>query len=214
MPTLAVNPGGKGGPNIQAPFGQMAGRSFGGGLGGYGGMSQFTGRKRPWLGGFIGQDQGTIGGGPQLPNPFTGGFGNIAGNVLGRISGHQPGVGDRNPIPGWPGDNPISDGQGGMGPRQLINYQGLPGFNSFQDSFPPGPIAGRRRIDMDPGQYGQGLQYKDPAMLQQLSNTTMSMRGAGVYGRGRMSGGQGYSESAPGDALRRLLMARLGGGGL
>ena len=120
-------------------------------------------------------------------------------------------IGPRNPLPGWPGDNPIADGQGGMGPRQLINYRGLPGFKSFQDSFPPGPIPWRRRIDMDPGQYGQGLQYRDPAMLQQLSDATMGYRNRGT-GPQRQFSGQGFGLSDPSDALRRLLMARIGGG--
>jgi hypothetical protein len=223
---------GKGQPNIQPPFGAMTGRTFGGGGGGFmGGVSsQFSGmRKRPLFGDLMGQGRGGIRGQqPQVP----GGLGGFGGGAFNALQGDQPlggfargalgklqdpppdNIGGRVPIPGWPGDFPIADGQGGMGPRQLINYQGLPGFNSFQDSFAPGPIPGRRRIDMDPGQYGQGLQYKDPAMLQQMSDRVMS-NGAtrGRFSRGGRGVGQGFGEGYPGDALRRLLEARTGGGG-
>ena len=160
----------------------------------------------------MGQERGEI---RQPVDPYAGQGGFMQG-MLAEMGTYQPkDIGGRNPLPGWPGDNPGGDGQGGMVPRQLINYQGLPGFSSFQDSFPPGPIAGRRRIDMDPGQYGQGLQYKNPAFLQQMSDSTVA-RGAqrGRFSGGRFSGGQGFGEGYQGDALRRLLQARLGGGGL
>jgi len=171
-------------------------------------MSQFGGmRKRPWLGGLMGQDRGEIGGGGSLPNPFTGGLGAIAGNVIGRISGHQPGVGDRNPLPGWPGDAPISDGQGGMTPVHPISYRNLPGFSTFSRSNPDDPYYKRRFGQID---ISNPLQYKDPAMLQQLSDATMAFRG--TRQPGRSFGGQGYGEGYPGDALKRLLQARLGGG--
>lgn len=199
---------GRGQPNIQAPFGQMSGRALGGSLGGY---SQFYGqRKRPLLGGgdLIGQDRGEV---LQPPGPSR------PGGFFGAINDQfnppaLPPVGGRNPLPNWPGDNPIANDEGGFGQRQLIDYRGLPGFSGFQESFSPLSIPGRRRIDMDPGQYGQGLQYKDPGMLQQLSAKTQAFRAYG-RGAGRSGGmGQGFGEGYPGDALKRLLMARLGGG--
>lgn len=201
---------GRGQPNIQAPFGAMSGRAFGGGGMGYGGSQYYGGKKRPLLGGgdpLIGTERGQV---QQPPGPSR------PGGFFGAINDQfnpppLPPVGGRNPLPNWPGDNPIANDEGGYGPRQFINYRGLPGFSGFQESFQP-TIPGRRRIDMDPGQYGQGLQYKNPAMLQQLSDKTMAFRSYG-RGAGRSGGmGQGFGEGYPGDALRRLLMARLGGG--
>lgn len=154
-----------------------------------------------------------IGNQPYIPP--TPGSGYTPGGATGGEIGTEGGSGGGIPgVPGWPGDNPIGGGPGGMGPRQLIDYRGLPGlFRGFQDSFARSTIPGRRRIDMDPGQYGQGLQYKDPGMLRQLSDRTVALLGARRGLGGRVPGvRQGAAEGYPGlltEEMRRRLFGIL-----
>lgn len=103
-------------------------------------------------------------------------------------------------------------GRGSLGPQEaapandMLNiYRGLPGFTPLEMN--KGEVPSRFRIASGVGQSQTGF-----GRLQQLSDATMRYRGMGA-GAGRGSfGQQGFGEGYQGDALRRLLMARLGGG--
>ena len=182
MPTIAVNPGGRGGPNVQAPWGGMVSRGFGGGMGqGYGSMFDPMRRR--------------LGAGRIDPNMRDPNY-------------QQPSL--QNPYDPYE-DKPY--GRGTEGPQEagptndMLNiYQGFPGFNPLEMN--KGQVPSRFRISSGVGQSATGF-----GRLQQLSDATMRYRGMGG-GRGFQGGmGQGFGEGYPGDALKRLLEARLGGGG-
>lgn len=156
--------GGRGGPQIQAPFAQMMGR-FGGGFGGQG-YGSLSAMRRRMLGAapFPGQP-----GGPPPPiDPGAGrGLPNIQAPLPRQIMG---------PETGW---------------RQDLNEVG----------FVPEQISQLRGKRMFPG----------PERLHEVGETLRSLRG-GSYGPAPLNSSGGFGEGYPGDALKRLLMARLGGG--
>ena len=103
-------------------------------------------------------------------------------------------------------------GRGDAGPQEaaptndMMNiYRGLPGFNPLMMS--KDQVPSRFRVSSGVGQSSTGF-----GRLNQLSDAAMRYRGMGQGGgfAGGMS--QGFGEGYQSDALRRLLMARLGGG--
>ena len=192
----------------------MAGRAFGG-LGGYGGMTQFTGmRKRPWLGGdLMGQDRGEI---RQPADPYSGQGGFMQG-MLSEMGVYRPTeIGGRNPLPGWPGDAPVSTGEdyGALqyGRNSVRGFDELSKGQSTQGL----PYWLRRMQLTTPEVYGvnrSGRGFPGQERLGQVNESLKQVRG-GRYGPAPLGGGSGFAEGYQGDALRRLLQARLGGGGL
>ncbi len=182
MPTLVTNPGGKGGPNIQAPWGSMVSRGMGGGgMGMFGGAAFAPWRRR--LG--AGRIDPNMRDPNYQPPPMSEPFDPYADKPYGRGN------------PGTP-DPATND---------MINiYQGYPGFhpvNMLKDQVPS-----RFRTASGVGQSATSF-----PLLKRLSDAVMAnQQTRGSFAPRNFGGGQGYGEGYPGDALKRLLQARLGGG--
>ena len=189
---------------------------------GYGGLVDPRRRRTQYGGGgndpFGGGGNDPYGGPEALgPLPMSGnlGFRALPGPSAGRI---DPNMRDPNyqppPMPNV--FDPYEDkpyGRGSQGPQEvaptndMLNiYRGLPGFNPLEMN--KGQVPSRFRIASGVGQSATGF-----GRLQSLSDATMRYRGMGPFRPGSHGGGQGFGEGYPGDALKRLLEARLGGGG-
>lgn len=139
---------------------------------------------------------------------FSGGFGGGQGfgfdDIRRRLLGAAPFPG----TPPGPVNPPIAPGMG----------KGFPNIQRPLPSFPRQPSQWQTNlgdVGFTPEQLPflkRKMDFPGPERLQEIAGAQRELRG-GTYGPAPLGGGgSGYGEGYPGDALRRLLMARMGGG--
>lgn len=134
-----------------------------------------------------------------LPNIFSG-FGGGFGNLGGGYGAFDPNMRKKRPLMGMQGAAPMPMGGTGLlqpNPLKLNIYEDYPGINP---NFRGDQLGG---IEKERGMGESGL--------QRLSEGAIAYKNRHAPMRGGVSG-IGYGESMVPDPLKRLLMARYGGG--
>lgn len=148
----------------------------------------------------FGQMMGRFGSGGGMGQAGYGAFAALRRRVMGAAP--FPGG------PGGPGQPPLPPGGG----------RGYPNIQAPLPNIPRQPSpweSNLNEVGFTPEQIPQLKESRDfpgAERLDQIASAQRQLRG-GTWGPGRMGGGgAGYGEGYQGDALRRLLMARMGGG--
>lgn len=133
----------------------------------------------------------------------SGGGGYGADSFRRRVQGSAPFPG----TPGGPSQPPLPPGQG----------RGFPNIQAPLPAFPRQPSPWENDLsqlgftpESIPWLKGK-REFPGPERLGEVAGAQRSLN-AGTYGPQPLRGGGGYGEGYQGGALRRLLMARMGGG--
>lgn len=152
-----------------------------------------------------------------------GGFGSTfaRANIMKRRRMFQTGAERNMPQAGGrPGDSNYFVPDDSLYGDKSFNTGNIYGSSMPGTSPPAGGLPGMSPVTIGRGEWAgmtpeaqQNMRGAPQGELQRLSDAFLSVRGGRGRGMGRSMGmGQGYGEGYPGDALKRLLEARLGGG--